>query len=364
MRIVKIRSIFSALILAVALPFAAHAQVGIGVSVTIAPPEIPVYEQPPIPDDGYIWTPGFWQWGPDGYYWVPGTWVEPPDVGLLWTPGYWGWADGVYLFHAGYWGPHVGFYGGVNYGYGYGGEGFEGGYWRGGHMYYNRSVMNISNVHVTNVYNKTVIVNNNTRVSFNGGNGGVRAQPTRTELAAAHDRHVAPTPMQTEHVHTASRDRALLATVNHGAPTIAATSKPGVFAGKGVVGASHAASPAGQHNEPHEPQAAHAAPVNGTRPAHAAAPQHPAATNQAAPRPEDHAMIGHPAAAPAHAAAPPHPAATKQAAPRPEDHAMIGHPAPPPPRPAAPPHPPAQQHAAPAPKAEPRGPEGRDDRHN
>ncbi|HEY5103363.1 MAG TPA: hypothetical protein VII70_11320, partial [Steroidobacteraceae bacterium] len=219
--------------------------------------------------------------------------------------------------------------------YGYGGNGFEGGYWQGGHMYYNRSVMNMTNVHVSNVYNKTVIVNNNTRVSFNGGNGGVRAQPTQTELAAVHDRHVAPTPMQTEHVRTASSNRALLASVNHGAPAIAATSKPGVFAGKGVISASHATThspmPA-QHSEAHEPAATHAAPVNHAPPAHAAPPPHPAVTNHAAPRPEDHAMIAHPA--------------------------------PPPPRPAAPPHPPAQQHAAPAPKAEPKGPEGRDDRRN
>jgi WXXGXW repeat (2 copies) len=329
MRIVQIRSLLSALILAAVLPLAAHAQIGIGVSINVAPPEIPVYEQPPIPEDGYIWTPGFWQWGPDGYFWVPGTWIEPPSVGLLWTPGYWGWADGAYLFHGGYWGEHVGFYGGVNYGYGYGGAGFEGGYWQGGHMYYNRSVMNVTNVHVTNVYNKTVIVNNNTRVSFNGGTGGVRAQPTQTELAAAHERHVAPTPMQTQHVHAASSNRALLASVNHGAPAIAATSKPGVFAGKGVVSANHAATPAthsptpAEHSETHAPAPAHTA------------PPHPAVTNQAAPRPENHAMTAHPAA-----------------------------PAPRPAAPVAPPHPPAQQHAAPAPKSEPKGSEGREERHN
>src|SRR6516162_11244676 len=84
------------------------------------PPPLPVYEQPPCPVEGYIWTPGYWAWGIGGYYWVPGTWVAPPRVGLLWTPGYWAFAGGVYAFHAGYWGPHVGFYGGVNYGFGYG----------------------------------------------------------------------------------------------------------------------------------------------------------------------------------------------------------------------------------------------------
>ena len=42
---------------------AALAQVAI--SVTIAPPELPVYEQPVCPGDGYIWTPGYWAWDGD-----------------------------------------------------------------------------------------------------------------------------------------------------------------------------------------------------------------------------------------------------------------------------------------------------------
>ena len=117
-----------------------------GISVGIAPPPLPVYAQPAIPAPGYMWTPGYWAWGPAGYYWVPGTWVQPPMVGVLWTPGYWGWGGGVYAFHAGYWGPHIGFYGGVNYGFGYGGVGYEGGYWNHGQFAYNRSVNNISNV--------------------------------------------------------------------------------------------------------------------------------------------------------------------------------------------------------------------------
>src|SRR5439155_15775648 len=93
--------------------------------------------QPECPAPGYLWTPGYWAYGPEGYYWVPGTWVEPPTVGVLWTPGYWGWRNGFYVWHGGYWGPHVGFYGGINYGYGYSGVGFEGGEWRGREFVYN-----------------------------------------------------------------------------------------------------------------------------------------------------------------------------------------------------------------------------------
>ena len=212
----------------------AQAQV---ISITIAPPVLPVYEQPPIPAPGYIWTPGYWAYGPVGYYWVPGTWVEPPTVGLLWTPGYWAWRDGDYVWNAGYWGPRVGFYGGVNYGFGYGGVGYEGGYWNHGVFAYNRTINNFGSITITNVYNKTVINNNITRVSFNGGNGGLSAQPTPQEQAAAQDRHVAPSPAQVQQQHLASTNRALLASENHGRPTIAATAKPGEFAGKGVVAA-------------------------------------------------------------------------------------------------------------------------------
>src|SRR5262249_42299483 len=83
-----------------------------------------------------------------------------------------GWGDGAYVWNPGYWGPQVGFYGGINYGYGYTGVGYQGGYWDHDRFFYNRSVNNVESVHVTNVYNRTVI-NNVTvnRVSYNGGAG-------------------------------------------------------------------------------------------------------------------------------------------------------------------------------------------------
>ena len=98
------------------------------------PPAIPIYEQPYCPTPGYIWTNGYWAWDGYGYYWVPGVWVSPPRIGLLWTPGYWGYRGGRYLYNDGYWGPTVGFYGGINYGYGYFGRGYYGGQWRGNHV--------------------------------------------------------------------------------------------------------------------------------------------------------------------------------------------------------------------------------------
>src|SRR5713101_3854703 len=149
-----------------------------------------------------MWTPGYWAYGDDGYYWVPGVWVAPPRVGVLWTPGYWGWNEGVYIFHAGYWGPHVGFYGGINYGFGYGGVGFVGGRWDRGVFVYNTAVTNVNTTIIHNTYvDRRVVVNNTSvnRVSFNGGAGGITARPTASEKAAERDHHTPATAMQTQH---------------------------------------------------------------------------------------------------------------------------------------------------------------------
>ena len=244
-----IRGLMSALMLA-ALPLAANASVAVGISVNFAPPELPVYVQPEIPAPGYIWTPGYWAWSPAGYYWVPGTWVLPPTVGLLWTPGYWGFVDGAYLWHGGYWGPHVGFYGGINYGCGYTGVGYQGGYWHGHDFMYNRAYSNVRNINVTNVYNRTVVNNASvTRVSFNGGAGGIAARPSRTELAAVHERHVAFTSDQRRQENMARGNESLRASVNGGHPAIAATPRPGAFSGHGVVAARDARVPASFHND-------------------------------------------------------------------------------------------------------------------
>ena len=75
MRIVKTIGSLSVLFLMIlGMSISSSSQIAIGVSVSIAPPELPVYEQPPCPGDDYIWTPGYWAYGDGDYYWVPGTW--------------------------------------------------------------------------------------------------------------------------------------------------------------------------------------------------------------------------------------------------------------------------------------------------
>ena len=183
------RLLLLALLLAL-IPASAHA--GIFISVGFAPPALPVYVQPICPEPILMWTPGYWGYGPDGYFWVPGAWVPAPYAGALWTPGYWGWSGGAFAFNEGFWGPTVGFYGGVNYGFGYGGIGFAGGEWRGGVFAYNTAVMRVNTTIIHNTYVNETIVRQNTienvnHVSYNGGQGGIdrRPSPRKKRLRAS-----------------------------------------------------------------------------------------------------------------------------------------------------------------------------------
>jgi len=207
------------------------------------PPPLPEYDQPAIPADGDIWTPGYWAWNGFDYFWVPGTWVEPPQPGLLWTPGYWAFGGGVYAFHRGYWGERVGFYGGVDYGFGYGGVGFEGGHWDNGRFFYNRSVTNIGRANIVNVYNQPISVREATRVSFNGGPNGLDVKPTTAELDAAKEQRIAPTRNKLQNARVASRTDSAFVSENKGKPRIAATAKPGDFKGPAAIPAKSAGGP-------------------------------------------------------------------------------------------------------------------------
>jgi hypothetical protein len=216
----KLRSFILAGLLFVALPLASSfAQVGI--SVNIAPPVLPVVEQPPAPVEGYIWTPGYWGWGVSDYYWVPGAWVAPPAVGLLWTPPWWGWNNGAYVFNEGYWGPTVGFYGGINYGHGYWGDGYWGGRWEGNAFRYNTAVTRVNTTVIHNTYIDRNVVNkevNRSHTSFNGPNG-VKAEATAEQKAAAENaKKTPPTSEQLARQEAASKDHNLQASVNKGHP--------------------------------------------------------------------------------------------------------------------------------------------------
>jgi hypothetical protein len=187
-------------------------------------------------------------------------------------------------------------------------------------------------------------------VAYNGGTGGLAVRPTPQEEAVAHEQHVAPTSLQTEHEHTAASNPQLRYTANHGVPPIAATARPGEFTGHGVVGARPAVTPAavGAHGPTpavHGP-ATNAAAHPGAVTPHAATsgPPHPVGPTNPHPVGPTNTHPVTPTAT--HTVAPaPHPAgsttthrvtptATHTAAPAP--------------------HPPAAPHAAPPPKAPPK----------
>ncbi|WP_348264537.1 hypothetical protein P8935_08380 [Telmatobacter sp. DSM 110680] len=224
----KARWMFLALLLSL-VPASSFA--GVLISVGIAPPVLPVYEQPPCPQPGWMWTPGYWAYGDDGYYWVPGAWVPAPYEGALWTPPYWGWSGGLYVFHGGYWGPHVGYYGGVNYGFGFMGVGFVGGMWRGHDFVYNTAVVHVNNVYVHNTYIDRTVVERNTivnerHVAYSGGPGGINHQPTGEERNAMHEQHIGATQVQQQHMQMARSDRSFYAKNNGGRPQTLAAERP------------------------------------------------------------------------------------------------------------------------------------------
>jgi len=223
---------------------------------TEPPPPLPDYDQPPAPADGYIWTPGYWAWGADGYYWVPGAWVEPPYSAALWTPGYWGFYGGRYLFYPGHWGLHIGFYGGINYGFGYIGLGYEGGYWNGGHFFYNRAYNHINVRVVHNTYNYRAgnrgsygggnnnynnnrnndnnrnnnnynnnHNDNNPRPSYRGGSG-VQTRPQPAEREAAHEPTAPRMNTQVQHEQNYGGVHGQYEAQNHGRPPTPAISRP------------------------------------------------------------------------------------------------------------------------------------------
>jgi hypothetical protein len=283
-------------------------------SASIPPPALPSYEQPPPPDDTVLWTPGYWAWSDDGeYYWVPGTWIVPPIVGYLWTPGYWLTQRGVFFWHAGYWGPHIGFYGGINYGYGYFGQGFTGGSWRDGRIWYNGAVTNLGSFRSGNTYNQPAANNaSGLRVSYNGG-AGISAQPNPAELAAATEYHIPPTTAQYQQVQSAHGNPAMRASSNNGHPAIGATVRPGQFSNASSPASSPAAPHAGTLSITHNPSATRPVPNAGTAASPKAAP---VASASADAHPQKQAR------APQQQAEPPKAPAEKPAAtrPRPAPH--------------------------------------------
>jgi len=303
------------------------AQLNVSVTVAIAPPELPVYVQPPCPVDGYIWEPGYWAYDDvDGYYWVPGVWVAPPEIGYLWTPCYWGFEGGYYGFYQGYWGLQVGFYGGINYGYGYGGYGYGGGRWEGDHFRYNTAVVNVNTTVIHNTYVDNTVVNNtyvNNHTSFNGP-GGVTARPRPEEQAAMKESHIPPTTAQVSHQQVARKDPNQFVKVNNGHPAAAVMDKVG---GRPLDEHGHVAtnSTLGRANPGGNPAVNGSRPTtnaNSNRPATNVSPNRPA-TNVSPNRPATNANPGRPVISQSRQRTQPQPQSQQRVQPQPQQRAQL-----------------------------------------
>lgn len=227
-RLQQVRWFLLALLLSL-VPASSYA--GVFISVGFAPPVLPVYVQPPCPEPGLMWAPGYWAYGDDGYYWVPGAWVPAPYIGALWTPPYWGWDGGLYVFHPGYWGPEVGYYGGVNYGFGYLGVGFVGGMWRDHDFYYNRAAWRVDEHRIHEYYEDRRDwdrhwVERDSRTSYSGGPGGIRHDPDQRERMAMRDQHIERTSYQEQHQREAMNNRNAYARFNGGRPANVVANRP------------------------------------------------------------------------------------------------------------------------------------------
>jgi len=268
----------------------------------VAPPELPTYEQPSPPDKDLVWTPGYWAWSDeaDGYYWVPGAWAAAPIVGYLWTPGYWVVRHGEFAWRAGYWGPHVGYYGGINYGHGYFGRGYVGGAWRDGRMMYNSAVTNLGNFHSDHTYSQPVA---NGASSLRASYSGESVQPNAAELAAAGEYHIPPTSAQIQHVQAARNNPALRASSNNGHLSFGVPTRPDENFIPGVPQTQHAGTLSFTHSTPPRP------PPRPANNAAAASSHHDAAS---APAPAS----AHPQTQP-RTPQPPEPAVQANAEPRP-----------------------------------------------
>jgi hypothetical protein len=341
---------------------------------TEPPPPLPDYEQPLAPGPDYIWTPGYWAWGPGGYYWVPGYWVEAPYVGALWTPGYWGFAGGFYRFHHGFWGLHIGFYGGIDYGCGYTGYGYDGGYWNGGHFFYNTAYNRVDRnvVHDVYVHGSGGGGRSAGGVSYNGGRGGVQANPRPAEIAVMHEQRHAPTQAQVALQQQSAQNRQQFYSQNKGRPVEAVSARaiasnhamPAPLPRVAVPAAGHAA----QQNAP-QPQNRPGLEQRGPQAQPQGRPQNPPEARtaqpenrpQAPPRPE--ARTAQPEARPTQPQYRPQPQPeARPAQPEPQNRPQVAQPRPqpPPPQPrsATPQSKPEPQHAAP-----PARPEDKKDDH-
>lgn len=103
----KTKWLLSSVLAATALAAPAFGQ--ISVYIGTPPPPIRYEVPPPMPEVGYIWTPGYWAPYGHRYAWAPGRWSRPPYYGAAWQGGGWDHDGRGWRYREGYWAPRGGY---------------------------------------------------------------------------------------------------------------------------------------------------------------------------------------------------------------------------------------------------------------
>ena len=155
-----------------------------------------------------------------------------------------------YFWNAGYWGPYVGYYGGINYGFGYFGIGFYGGYWGGGRFWYNRAYCNLGYGHgFHNVYNRPYN-------GYSGHPGGTSFVRTTLDSRQSRSRRNCLPRLQHQrpHVELCSGHKPLERTTAPPTTSLAPTTEPATTATRSVASTEPIITTtrsAASHNLPH-----------------------------------------------------------------------------------------------------------------
>ena len=75
-----------------------------GIEVGLAPPELQTEVAIASPGDGYVWVPGYWDWGVNGQWaWVGGSWQRPEHERAVWVRPEYKNRHGHWHYRKGYW---------------------------------------------------------------------------------------------------------------------------------------------------------------------------------------------------------------------------------------------------------------------
>ena len=83
------RGVVAAAVLAAGLSACASAPPTDAVYVEAAPPALRTEVVVPSPGPGWVWVPGWWNWGGTDYVWVDGGWQHPPRAQARWVATTW-----------------------------------------------------------------------------------------------------------------------------------------------------------------------------------------------------------------------------------------------------------------------------------